>query len=157
MDIRTFGKGYEQFYHNAQAMGIEFVKGKVAAISQDEEQNPVVHLELIEEGSQIVDRRHDLVVLSLGMVPGYQPQSVYQVTVAEEDGFVAQPAPHLFPALTERPGIFVAGTAAGPMDIVDSIILAGAAASETAAYLNTQNGHGGSARVPLFEGEPINA
>ena len=40
MDIRTFGKGYEQFYQNARAMGIEFVKGKVAQISDDEDAQP---------------------------------------------------------------------------------------------------------------------
>lgn len=148
MDIRTFGKGYEQFYDNAQAMGIEFVKGKVAEIHADEEGNPIVRLELIEEGSQIVERRHDMVVLSLGMLPGYQPGPIYDVAVAAEDGFVAQPSPHLFPALTGRPGVFVAGTAAGPMDIVDSIVLAGAAAAETAAYLAGGNGNG---RAPLAQ------
>jgi heterodisulfide reductase subunit A len=36
MDIRAFGKGYEQFYQNAKAMGIEFVKGKVASIGEGE-------------------------------------------------------------------------------------------------------------------------
>jgi heterodisulfide reductase subunit A len=134
MDIRTFGKGYEQFYQNAKAMGIEFVKAKVAQITEDEEQNPVVRVELIEEGSQVVERTHDLVVLSVGMLPGYNPQPLYGVPTAE-DGFTAIPAPNVRPAVTGRPGIFVTGTAAGPMDIVDSIVLAGAAASEAAAYL----------------------
>ncbi len=155
MDIRTFGKGYEQFYRNAQAMGIEFVKGKVAKIHEDEAHNPIVRVELLEEGSQIVERQHDLVVLSLGMVPGYAPQIIYDVSISGEDGFVNQPSPHLFPALTERPGVFVAGTAAGPMDIVDSIILAGGAAAETAAYLNEERGHGRLASAVPAQGELI--
>jgi hypothetical protein len=37
MDIRTFGKGYEQFYQNAKAMGVNFVRGKVAQIREDDE------------------------------------------------------------------------------------------------------------------------
>ena len=41
MDIRTFGKGYEQFYQNAKAMGVNFVRGKVASIKEDEEHNPI--------------------------------------------------------------------------------------------------------------------
>ncbi|MFW5941490.1 MAG: FAD-dependent oxidoreductase [bacterium] len=135
MDIRTFGKGYEQFYQNAKAMGIEFVKGKVARISEDEEQNPIVRVELIEEGSRVVERRHDLVVLSLGMVPAFDPQPAYQVQTDEADGFVLTPMPNLSPCVTSRPGIFVTGAAAGPMDIVDSIVMAGAAAAEAAAYL----------------------
>ncbi len=134
MDIRTFGKGYEQFYQNAKAMGIEFVKGKVARITEDEEQRPVVRVELIEDGAQVVERTHDLVVLSVGMLPGYDPQSLYDVPTAD-DGFVTVPTPNIRPSTTPRPGVFVTGAAAGPMDIVDSIVMAGAAAAEAAAYL----------------------
>jgi heterodisulfide reductase subunit A len=134
MDIRTFGKGYEQFYQNAQAMGIEFVKGKIAHISEDEAHNPIVRVELIDEG-RIVERQHDLVVLSVGMLPAFNPQATYGVPVALDDGFVAQPFPNMSPCITHRPGIFATGTAVGPMDIVDSIVMAGAAAAETAAYL----------------------
>ena len=139
MDIRTFGKGYEQFYQNARAMGIEFVKGKVAKIGEDEEHNPIVRVEMIDEGSRVVERQYDLVVLSTGMVPAYNPQEIYGVPIASDDGFVRLPAPNLSPSVTDRPGIFVTGTAAGPMDIVDSIVLAGAAAAETAAYLTGSN------------------
>jgi heterodisulfide reductase subunit A2 len=134
MDIRAFGKGYEQFYQTAQAMGIQFVKSKVARITEDAAHTPIVRVELIDEGSRIVERSHDLVVLSVGMLPGYNPQTLYGVPIAG-DGFVKIPAPNLAPTVTDRPGIFVTGTAAGPMDIVDSIMTAGAAASEAAAYL----------------------
>jgi heterodisulfide reductase subunit A len=134
MDIRTFGKGYEQFYQNAKAMGVEFVKGKVASIKEDENQDLVLRLELLDEGSKVVERTHDLVVLSVGMLPAYDSQKVYQVGVGS-DGFVMTPAPNISPSITDRPGIFVTGTACGPMDIVDSIITAGAAASETAGYI----------------------
>jgi heterodisulfide reductase subunit A len=140
MDIRTFGKGYEQFYQNARAMGVEFVKGKVARITEDEDQNPVVRVELIDEGSQIVERSHDMVVLSVGMVPGYNPQAIYGVPVDASDGFIEIPAPNISPTVTNHRGIFATGTAAGPMDIVDSIVMAGAAAAETAAYLQSRNG-----------------
>ena len=139
MDIRTFGKGYEQFYQNARAMGIEFVKGKVAKISEDEDHNPIVRVELIDDGSRVVERQHDLVVLSVGMVPSYDPQKLYGVSVAEDDNFVRIPSPNLSPCMTDRPGIFVTGTAGGPMDIVDSIVMAGAAAAETAAYLQANH------------------
>jgi heterodisulfide reductase subunit A len=133
MDIRTFGKGYEQFYQNAQAMGVEFVRGKVARIHEDEEQNPVVRVELTESG-EIVERTHDLVVLSLGMVPAYDPRQMYRLSLGK-DGFVNVPSPNSDPCVTDRPGIFVTGTAMQPMDIVDSIITAGAAAITAAAYL----------------------
>jgi heterodisulfide reductase subunit A len=136
MDIRAFGKRYDEFYQNAQAMGVEFVKGKVAKITEDDKRNPIVRLELIDEGSTIVERTHDLVVLSVGMLPACNSQQTYGVGVGN-DGFVKIPCPNLAPAESERTGIFVAGTAGGPMDIVDTIVSASAAAAETASYLES--------------------
>ena len=133
MDIRTFGKGYEQFYQNAKAMGVEFVRGKVAAIHENEEQDPVVRVELTEEG-RIVERIHDLVVLSLGMVPAPGSNDILGLPLGT-DNFIAIPAPNANPYTTARPGIFVTGTAVGPMDIVDSIISAGSVAAAVSAYI----------------------
>jgi len=133
MDIRTFGKGYEQFYQNAQAMGVEFVRGKVAQIREDEEMNPVVRVEVTETG-EVVERTHDLVVLSLGMVPAYDPRQMYRVSLGK-DQFVHVPSINSEPCLTDREGIFVTGTAMQPMDIVDSIVTAGAAAVSASAYI----------------------
>jgi heterodisulfide reductase subunit A len=140
MDIRTFGKGYEQFYQNAEAMGIEFVKGKVASIKEDDDKNPIVRVESVDVPTRIFERTHDLVVLSVGMLPGDNPKPLYGVPTAE-DGFVDIPSPNISPCVTARPGIFVTGTAAGPMDIVDSIVLSGSAAAEASAYLQS-NGSG---------------
>ncbi len=138
MDIRAFGKGYEQFFQNAQAMGIEFVKGKVARITEGENQSPVVRVEMIEEDGVIRERQHDLVVLSLGMVPAWQPNGSVPIKVGV-DGFVNTPSFKLRPTLTDQPGIFVAGTAAGPKDIVDSIVEGGAAAMEASIFLKGLN------------------
>jgi heterodisulfide reductase subunit A len=137
MDIRAFGKGYEQFFQNARAMGVEFVRAKVASISQDDDQNPVVRVELMEEGSRVEERTHDLVVLSVGLLPAYNPLAIYGVPISD-DGFVSVSAPNLSPCVTDRTGIFVTGTASGPMDIVDSIVMAGAAAAEAAAFIHKQ-------------------
>jgi heterodisulfide reductase subunit A len=139
MDIRTFGKGYEQFYQNAKAMGIQFVKGKVASIKEDENQNPVLRVELVDEGSRVEEITHDLAVLSVGLLPHYDPEAIFEVSLGD-DGFINTPFTNSYPCLTERDGIFVAGTSAGPMDIVDSIIMSGSAAAEAAAYIELRNG-----------------
>jgi heterodisulfide reductase subunit A len=136
MDIRTFGKGYEQFYQNAQAMGVEFVRGKVASIREDLEQNPVIKVELTEEG-RIVERTHDLVVLSLGMLPATDANNVLKLPTGT-DNFIDVPSPNTNPCATAHPGIFVTGTATGPMDIVDSIITASAAATNASVYIRQQ-------------------
>jgi heterodisulfide reductase subunit A len=135
MDIRAFGKGYEQFFQNAKAMGIEFVKAKVAKISQAENQYVQLRYEDQEGGGGVVTRDHDLVVLSLGMVPEWNPAGICPVST-DTDAFIKTIRPKVNPALTDIEGVFVAGVAAGPKDIVDTIAEAGAAAMEAANYLN---------------------
>jgi heterodisulfide reductase subunit A len=137
MDIRTFGKGYEQFYQNAKAMGITFVRGKVAAIREDAEHNPIVKVELTEEG-RVEERTHDLVVLSLGILPG-EDLSANLGLKRGADGFVNVPAPNTNPSATDQSGIFTTGTAMGPMDIVDSIVTASSAAAAASAYIREVN------------------
>ena len=140
MDIRTFGKGYEQFYQNAQAMGVEFIRGKVASIREDEDQNPIVRVEITEDG-RIVERTHDLVVLSLGMIASYDPSQIFGLLPAV-DGFIHTPATNFSPCQTDREGVFVTGAAMAPLDIVDSIMTASAAAAEASAYIRaSKNGH----------------
>ena len=134
MDIRAFGKGYEQFYQNARAMGIQFVKAKVASLAAGSDGAVAVRYELqVEEGGVSV-AEHDLVVLSLGMVPGWSPQRESGLLTAA-DGFIKTVQPKISPTLTSQTGVFVAGVAAGPKDIVDSIAEAGAAAMEASKYL----------------------
>jgi len=137
MDIRAFGKGFEQFYQNAKAMGVEFVKAKVARITEDERQNPVLRVEVIEEDGRVEERAHEMVVLSLGLVPAWDPREVGLAPPAP-DGFVSCVQPSLAPCRTPEEGVFVAGAAAGPKDIPDSVVEAGAAAMEAAAYLRSQ-------------------
>jgi len=136
MDIRAFGKGYEQFFQNAMAMGIQFVKGKVASIGQGEHGKVTLRYESQEADGGASVAEHDLVVLSLGMVPGWNPAGACPVTTAQ-DGFIQTVSPKLAPTLTAAAGIFVAGAAAGPKDIVDTIIEAGAAAMEASRYLHS--------------------
>jgi len=138
MDIRAFGKGYEQFYQNAKAMGIEFVKAKVARITEDEDKNPVLRIENIEDKSQVEERKHDLAVLTPGILPGWDFKDVINIEKAQ-DGFVRLKEPASKPCYTGEEGIFVAGTAAGPKDIPDSIVEGGSAAMEASIYLKSKD------------------
>ena len=134
MDIRAFGKGYEQFFQNAKAMGISFVRGKVARIVPVEGGDLSLRVESTEDAANpLQEHRHDLVVLAQGMIADWNPSASTPVACAS-DGFVATPM-LAAPTRTTAPGIFVAGTAAGPKDIVDTIAEAGAAAMEASQYL----------------------
>jgi heterodisulfide reductase subunit A2 len=134
MDIRAFGKGYEQFYQNAQAMGVNFVKGKVAYLEPGEAGAVRVRYESQEAAGGVQVAEHDLAVLALGLLPGWTPEGRCQLLTGA-DKFIQTVKPKLAPALTDQEGVFVAGAAAGPKDIVDSIAEAGAAAMEASRYL----------------------
>lgn len=69
MDIRAFGKGYEQFYQNAKAMGINFVKGKVARVNPTNDGDLTLRVELEEDGGRVAENQHDLVILASGIMP----------------------------------------------------------------------------------------
>ena len=137
MDIRAFGKGYEQFYQTAKAMGIQFIKGKVGRIEGAENGSVAVRFEA-QDGTGVTTENHDLVVLSLGVLPDWSPEGICSISTAE-DRFIQTVQPSIGPTLTSREGIFVAGAASGPKDIVDSISEAGAAAMEASNYIIAQS------------------
>jgi heterodisulfide reductase subunit A len=136
IDIRAFGKGFEEFYHQAVDMGVEFVKGKIGKITEKDNGDLILRYEDIEEGI-VKEAEHDLVVLSVGILPDLLPDSLFKGVTLERDlyNYIRQVDELSNPAKTSIEGVFVAGVASGPMDIPDSILSAGAASSETAAYL----------------------
>ena len=134
MDIRAFGKGYEQFYQTARSMGINFVKAKVARIDEEANGDLRLRVEMIEDDGKVAEPIHDLVVLSVGLRPGDDLRRFVGIDL-DQYGFVASPEPKLDATLTTLPGVVAAGTALGPKDIVDSIAEASAAATRVAVYL----------------------
>lgn len=138
MDIRAFGKGYEEFFMEAKSMGVNFVKGKVAKIRENENGSGdlILRYEDITKGI-VKEAKHDLVVLSVGVVPNKDVPQMFKSHKLELDefNFVKQTDELISPALTSIEGVYVAGAASGPKDIPDSILSAGAAASEVAGYL----------------------
>jgi heterodisulfide reductase subunit A len=137
IDIRAFGKGYEEFYQQTKGMGVRFVKGKVAKIAEKEGGGLVLRYEDIDGGGTIREAEHDLVVLSVGFIPNPEPLRLFDDGSLESDSafFVREPEEHLSPAKTSIEGVFAAGTSTGPMDIPDTILHSGAAAAQAAAYV----------------------
>lgn len=136
MDIRAYGKGYEQFYNQAKAMGINFVKAKVAKINEDEEHNPIVRIDRQEDFSKPQEVKHDIVILSQGLVPSRK--EFFGLNIELNDyGFVNSPDKTFSPAKTNIEGVFVAGVVRGPKDIPDSVVEAGSAAIEAVNYIKS--------------------
>jgi len=136
INIRSFGKGFEEFYDQAKGMGVNFVKGKIGKITEAENGDLILRYEDINE-NKLKETVHDMVVLSVGVLANTDPLSMFRGEELKSDpyNFVFQSDSLSSPARTNIKGVFVAGTASGPMDIPDSILSAGSASSEAISYL----------------------
>jgi len=137
MDIRAAGKRYDEFYEQAKAMGANYVKGRVAKITEREDGDLVLRYEDIENGGRLVEAEYDLVVLAVGVQPNSDAQALFPEgsLSLDEYHYVAEVDEDADPGRTSIPGVFVAGSASGAKDIADSIVHAGSTVAQVAAYL----------------------
>ncbi len=137
IDIRAFGKGYEEFYEQARGMGVNFVKGKVGGIEQLENGKMGLRYEDMLGTGGVQTREHDLVVLAVGLLPNTAPFGLYKGGELEKDAFnyVREVDPVIEPGATNVAGLYLAGTVNGARDIPDTVLHSGAAAAQVSAYL----------------------
>ena len=138
MDIRAFGKGYEEFYESAaRDYGINYVRGRIAEVRE----NPLNHNIIIRSEDtllqQPIEVEVELFVLSTGIEPRADSDSITTLLRIQKsaDGFFLEAHPKLRPVDTLTEGIFIAGVAQGPKDIPDSVAQAKAAASSAIALM----------------------
>jgi len=136
IDIRAFGKGYDEFYQQASDMGVYFTKGRVAKIDPAEDGNLTLHYEDIVHGG-IKTANHDLVVLATGLQPEQGAKSLFrgEELSLNDLHYINEVELDFSPGQTNLDGVFVAGTASEPRDIPDSILHAGSASALAAAHI----------------------
>jgi len=140
IDLRAFGKGYEEFYNDtAKNYGIKFIRGRVAEILEGENDNVIIRAEDTTL-QRPIELEVDMVVLSIGLEPREDIDDIariFNVTATKtEDGFLMEAHPKLRPVDTLTEGIFVAGNVVGPKDIPDTVAQAKAAASSAATLMS---------------------
>jgi heterodisulfide reductase subunit A len=135
IDIRAFGKGYEEFYERVQREGVLFIRGRGAEVLMQGDQL-VVKAEDTGLGRPIT-LPVDLVILSTGMVArknSAEVANIFHIT-RDQHGFFMESHPKLKPFHTNTDGIFLAGTCQAPRDIPDTVAHASAAAAEVLSLL----------------------
>ncbi len=131
MDIRSFGKMYEEFYYRIQDEGAKFIRGRVAKIEED----PITkNLYVTTEDTllgQPVNIELDMVVLASAVVPTEETNSVRKLFGVSQsmDGWLLEAHPKLNPFGTTTAGVFLAGVCQGPKDIPDTVAQAEGAAA----------------------------
>ncbi|MHA1844707.1 MAG: 4Fe-4S binding protein [Promethearchaeota archaeon] len=137
MDIRAFGKGYEEFYESAaENFGINYVRGRIAEICENNDHDIIIRAEdtLLQT---LIELKVDMLILSCGLVPRANSDEIASLLSIQKsgDGFFMEAHPKLRPVDTLTDGIFVAGVAQGPKDIPDTVAQAKGAASSAAALM----------------------
>jgi heterodisulfide reductase subunit A len=142
IDMRAFGKGYEEFYKRLLREDVTFVRGRVAEIT-DVTQSPSEKGRLIvvaEDTLLGIVRRIpvDLVVLSVGLEPRKDAEQIAHVfrIGRSKDGFFLEKHPKLAPVSTAGDGMFIAGSCQGPKDIPDSVAQGAAAAANVLSLID---------------------
>ena len=137
MDIRAFGKGYEEFYASAaENYSINYIRGRIAEVAEDKDHAIIIRSEdtLLQRP---IELKVDMLVLSCGLEARADADQIASMLSIQRssDGFFMEAHPKLRPVDTLTDGIFVAGVAQGPKDIPDAVAQAKGAASSAAALM----------------------
>lgn len=137
MDLRTVGKGFEEYKVRGAQLGLKYIRGRVAEIQQDEDLNPVVYYEDTEQ-RKVSSMVLDMVILANACSPARGIVELAKLTgIALDDNHFVKTHPNR-PLDTSVPGIFTCGCAQGPLDIPESVAQASSAAARAAEVVMTQ-------------------
>lgn len=138
LDMRAFGKGFEDLYKRSKEAGVRYVRGLPGEVKEDPEtRNLLVTVENTTAG-RLEEHEMDMLVLSVGLEPREDSKRVQQLLSLSRtsDGFFLESHPKLKPVDAPTRGVFLAGCAEGPKDIKESVTQASAAAARAQIILN---------------------
>jgi heterodisulfide reductase subunit A len=142
-DIRTYGRGHETYYTQASQNRVRFLRFHadelpgVLALSAEDDHSLLVRVHDYLTWGEEIDLPVDLVVLAVGMMPNPVDDIIQLLKISPgTDRFLLEVHPKLRPVETAVPGVVLAGTAQGPMNIQESCAAASAAAAKVAVLLS---------------------
>lgn len=137
MDIRSMGKGYEEFIQQGmEEEGILYLRGRVSRLFRDNGQVVVWGVDTLT--GRKVEISADMVVLATAMLPtrGAKELAEKLHITTDEHGFLTEAHWKLYPVESGVEGVYVAGCAQGPKDIADTVAQGNAAASKVQALFS---------------------
>ncbi len=138
MDIRSFGKGFEDLYKRSKEAGVRYIRGIPGDITEDPKtKNLILTVENTTTG-EVETHNLDMVVLSVGVIPRLDSPAIQKLLTLSKtaDGFFMEAHPKLKPVDAPTKGVFFAGFCEAPKDIKDSVTQAGAAAARAEILLS---------------------
>jgi heterodisulfide reductase subunit A len=128
IDIRAFGKGFEDLYTRSRRLGVHYLRGLPGTVAEGPDKGLKVSVENTATGK--LETHHlDMLVLALGIKPASSTQRLQEMLGLQltPDGFFLEAHPKLQPVDAATRGVFYAGCAEGPKDIKESVTQASAA------------------------------
>ncbi|MDP8218581.1 MAG: CoB--CoM heterodisulfide reductase iron-sulfur subunit A family protein [Candidatus Theseobacter exili] len=131
IDIRTTGKGFEEYYKRTREIGVNFIHGRPAEVVENNETKNLILKVEDSDINELLKLEVDLIILSCATVPSKGTKHLAELLRVnlDENGFFKEVHPKLRPVETNVRGVYICGSAQGPKDIPDSIVQAKAAAS----------------------------
>jgi heterodisulfide reductase subunit A len=140
IDIRAFGKNFEEFYNRAQReYGIKYTNSRPPEVIVGADNSLSVKYEDFNTG-ELKSKNLDMVILSIGLDPSDSTRTIAESSGIALDEFGNIATSIEAPVETSVSGIYVCGVAQGPKDIPDTVAQASAAASKAAALLSGERG-----------------
>jgi len=134
IDMRCFGKGYEEFYKKVQSEGVKMIRGKAGSITEDA--NGILTVKGEDTlSNRLIEVKVEMVILCTAMEARPNAEEVmrkFGIGIGA-DGFFQEEHPKLAPVSTPTSGVFLAGACQGPKDIPDTVAQAKGAAAECLA------------------------
>jgi len=142
IDMRCFGEGYEEFYRRVCDEGVNFIRGKVAKVTNvaltEEEQGKLIVITEDTLLGGIIRVPVDMVILCPALEPRSDAEDVAKLCTINRraDGFFMERHVKLDPVATATEGVFIAGCCEGPKDIPDTVAQASAAAAKALSAIS---------------------
>jgi len=135
-DVRSFGKGYEEFYRKIRGVNANFFRGRPSEVRPTKDHLKIDIFDTMT--SKLFEMKTDMVVLVPALVPRADSDELSRILHISQsgDGFLLEAHPKLRPMDTFTDGIFIAGCCQGPKDIQDSVSQASGAASRALTILS---------------------
>jgi heterodisulfide reductase subunit A len=139
MDIRAFGKGFEDLYMRSKAEGVNYVRGLPGEVIEDPTTGALTTLVENTTTGRLEKHELDMLVLSVGTIPRRETDLVRQLLTLSRtgDGFLMEAHPKLRPVDAPTKGVYIAGCAESPKDVKDSVTQASAAAARAEILLSS--------------------
>ncbi|HUS87694.1 MAG TPA: CoB--CoM heterodisulfide reductase iron-sulfur subunit A family protein [Bacteroidales bacterium] len=153
IDMRAFGKGYEEFYERIKSEGVLIIRGRTARIVEKDGKLVLRTEDIL--GDRLVETSVDMVVLSVGIEPREDAGSLASMLKVETDeyGWFRETGGNMDPVSTLRAGIYLAGVCQGPKDIPDTVAHASAAAANVLKSIIRGRSPGGLYDFDIHETE----